>query len=306
MLQAKGLCKQFKNFLAVDHLDLEVGKGEIVGLLGPNGAGKTTTLRSLCGILRPNAGSVTINGFDLQSDQARAKQGLAFVPEVPALYDMLTVQEHLKFIAMCFSKLDVYDRFHEELLVRYSLWDKRTELVGTLSKGMRQKLSVACALVHEANVFLFDEPIIGIDPSGVHQFKMELLRLKEQGASILISTHMLDTAEKFCDRVAIMSKGRLIAFGSLAELQMIGGMEKKSLEDLFLAITGDSPAPVETPMPPGVMPPVVIQAPADPAPDSTDSTTPADSTPPAEPSTPAEPSLPAEPSPPAEPSTPAE
>ncbi len=237
MLQAVDVCKSFKTFLAVDHLNLEVTPGQVVGLLGPNGAGKTTTLRCLCGILHPNHGYIKINGFDLKSEASKAKQGLAFVPEVPALYDLLTVLEHLRFIAMCFSRLETFDSMGETLLRRYDLWEKRNDLVGTLSKGMRQKLTVACALIHDANVFLFDEPMIGIDPSGVHQFKQELVTLKENGAAILISTHLLDTAERLCDRVVIMAKGKMVASGTMDELRSIPGMEGRSLEDVFLALT---------------------------------------------------------------------
>lgn len=237
MLQLQALVKQYKRHRAVDGLDLEVNQGEIVGLLGPNGAGKTTALRCTAGILRPNGGRILINGFDVVQDQARAKAGLAFVPEVPSLYELLTVEEHLRFVAMCFDTLDVYDRLATELLNRYSLQEKRNDLVATLSKGQRQKLSVACALVHNANVFLFDEPMIGIDPSGVHEFKLELARLRDNGASILISTHLLDTAEKLCDRVAIVSRGRKLAQGTLEDLRRLKDMEGHSLEEIFLNLT---------------------------------------------------------------------
>src|SRR5579862_4436517 len=196
MLQTLGLVKEFKNTRAVDGLEMTIRPGEIVGLLGPNGAGKTTALRCIAGILRPTAGRIIINGYDIVDDQAKAKAHLAFVPEVPSLYELLTVEEHLRFVAMCFDTLPIYDELVTTLLSRYSLTEKRNDLVATLSKGQRQKLSVACALIHNANVFLFDEPMIGIDPSGVHEFKQELGRLRANGASILISTHLLDTAEK--------------------------------------------------------------------------------------------------------------
>jgi ABC-2 type transport system ATP-binding protein len=237
MLQLQGLVKFYKRHRAVDGLDLEVNQGEIVGLLGPNGAGKTTALRCTAGILRPNGGRILINGFDVVTDQARAKAGLAFVPEVPSLYELLTVEEHLRFVAMCFDTLPIYDELGPGLLTRYSLAEKRNDLVATLSKGQRQKLSVACALIHNANVFLFDEPMIGIDPSGVHEFKLELARLRDNGASILISTHLLDTAEKLCDRVAIVARGRKLAQGTLADLRRMQGMEGRSLEDIFLTLT---------------------------------------------------------------------
>ena len=237
MLEVQGLIKQYKRFVAVDQLNMLVQPGEIVGLLGPNGAGKTTALRCVAGILRPNAGRVLINGHDVVLDQANAKAKLAFVPEVPSLYELLTVEEHLRFIAMCFNRLDLFDQIGMQLLERYSLLEKRRELVATLSKGMRQKLSVACALVHEANVFLFDEPLIGVDPQGAHELKQEIQSQRDRGASILISTHLLDTAERLCDRVVILSRGRKIAEGTLGQLQQASDMQGKSLEEVFLKLT---------------------------------------------------------------------
>jgi ABC-2 type transport system ATP-binding protein len=234
MLQVHGLVKEYKHFRAVDRLDLEIHPGEIVGLLGPNGAGKTTALRCIAGILRPTAGQILIDGHDVLLDQARAKAGLAFVPEVPSLYELLTVEEHLRFIAMCFDTVDRYEEMGDSLLARYHLSDKRNELVATLSKGMRQKLSVACALVHDAKVMLFDEPLIGIDPAGAKELKDEIVRAKESGTAVLISTHLLDTAERLCDRVIIMARGRKIAQGTLAELQH---REGQSLEEVFLELT---------------------------------------------------------------------
>jgi ABC-2 type transport system ATP-binding protein len=168
-----------------------------------------------------------------------AKKGLAFVPEVPSLYELLTVYEHLRFVAMCFDNLPKFDEQHEALLRKYHLWDKRDNLVATLSKGMRQKLSVACAMIHDANVFLFDEPLIGIDPAGAHELKQELVDARNRGGSILISTHLLDTAEKLCDRVMIMARGKLLAEGTPEELRRLYNMEDKSLEELFLSLTGD-------------------------------------------------------------------
>jgi ABC-2 type transport system ATP-binding protein len=240
MLQVERLVKQYKNFRAVDELSFTLNAGEIVGLLGPNGAGKTTALRCIAGILKPTGGYALINGYDVVQDQARAKAGLAFVPEVPSLYELLTVDEHLKFIAMCFNTVHLYEARKEELLRRYMLADKRDSLVATLSKGMRQKLSVACALVHDANVLLFDEPLIGIDPAGARELKEELMRARDNGSAILISTHLLDTAERLCDRVLIMARGRMIAEGTLAQLQESSHLEGQSLEEVFLALTEES------------------------------------------------------------------
>lgn len=240
MLEAIHLCKDYKNFRAVDDLCFSLNAGEIVGLLGPNGAGKTTAMRCMAGILRPTYGTVLINGWDIVADQARAKAGLAFVPEVPNLYELLTVDEHLRFVAMCFNALEHYEREGDHLLRRYALLDKKNELVATLSKGMRQKLAVACAFVHGANVLLLDEPIVGIDPAGVAEMKAELHRAKEAGCTLLVSTHLLDTAERLCDRVIILAKGRKVAEGTLQELQSMIHMEGESLEEVFLKLTNES------------------------------------------------------------------
>jgi ABC-2 type transport system ATP-binding protein len=240
MLEVRNLCKRFKNFQAVSGVSFTIRPGEIVGLLGPNGAGKTTALRCIAGILRPTSGQVLINGHDLSKDQMNAKRGMAFVPEVPSLYELLTVYEHLKFIAMCFDTIDIFEREHETILRRYALWEKKDELVAGLSKGMRQKLSVACALIHNANVFLFDEPLIGIDPAGAHELKEEIKRARDNGAAVLVSTHLLDTAEKMCDRVMIVARGKLLAEGTVAELRNLQGMSGKSLEEIFLSLTGEA------------------------------------------------------------------
>ena len=237
MLEIRNLVKQYKSYRAVNDLTITINGGEIVGLLGPNGAGKTTALRCTAGILRPTTGQILINGWDIVADQAKAKMGLAFVPEVPSLYELLTVEEHLNFVAMCFNTLDQYESKKEELLDRYDLKEKRNDLVATLSKGMKQKLSVACALIHNANVMLFDEPLIGVDPAGARELKMEIQRAKASGAAVLISTHLLDTAEKLCDRVIILNKGTKMVEGTLQELRQFSGMETSSLEEVFLKLT---------------------------------------------------------------------
>jgi ABC-2 type transport system ATP-binding protein len=238
MLQVRNLVKQYKAHRAVDDLSFELKAGEIVGLLGPNGAGKTTALRCIAGILRPTEGQVLVNGYDVVADQAKAKRGLAFVPEVPSLYELLTVDEHLRFIAMCFDTVPIYEERKEALLARYGLTDKTDALVATLSKGMRQKLSVACALIHDANVMLFDEPLIGIDPEGARELKNELRRARDEGASLLISTHLLESAESLCDRVIVMRKGRKIAEGTVQDLRsLVPGGDDMNLEDVFLALT---------------------------------------------------------------------
>jgi len=240
MLIVENLNKSFKGFRAVDSVSFRVEPGEIVGLLGPNGAGKTTTLRCITGILKPDSGRILIGEYDLATQEQQAKRLLAFIPEMPNPYELLTVREHMKLVAMCYDTLPLYEQRADELLQRYELADKANALAGTLSKGMKQKLAVVCALVHDAKVFLCDEPLMGIDPRGQYIFKAELQRLRDEGCAILVSTHQLDTAERLCDRVIIMHKGRLLTEGTLSELQQRAQMESSSLEEVFLRLTEES------------------------------------------------------------------
>ncbi|MGB2866864.1 MAG: ABC transporter ATP-binding protein [Bacteroidota bacterium] len=239
MLQIQNLSKSFKNTPAVSNLSFTINPGEIVGLLGPNGAGKTTTLRCICGILKPDSGDVMVQNHSILRDEEEAKKLMAFIPEMPNPYDALTVREHIKFVAMCYNTMDVFESKIEELLVRLELKEKEHELVATLSKGMKQKLAIGCAFVHNARVFLCDEPMIGIDPKGQFVLKSELQRLRGEGCAILVSTHLLDTAERLCDRVIIMRKGEKVAEGTLESLQAKAKMADRSLEDVFLKLTGD-------------------------------------------------------------------
>ena len=240
MLEVTNLYKSFRNVRAVNGLSLHVQGGEIVGLLGPNGAGKTTTLRCICGILRPDAGQIMVGGYDLVRDEQQAKRLMAFIPETPIPYELLTVREHIQFVAMCYGTMDTFRERIEELLQRFDLKEKEHELAATLSKGMRQKLAVACAFVHNAKVFLCDEPLVGIDPKGQHELKSELQRLREEGCAILVSTHQLDTAERLCDRVIIMQAGRKLAEGTLAELQARAQLADSTLEQVFLRLTEEA------------------------------------------------------------------
>ena len=237
MLQVINLSKQFGGKLAVDNLSFTVGDGEIVGLLGPNGAGKTTTIRCVASLLQPTSGNILLNGYDVSDNPVAAKRALAFVPEVPNPYEMLTVMEHLRFVAAAYSMEE--ELVHsEEILTRLDLWDKRNELGASLSKGMRQKLACACAFIHQAQVFCFDEPLIGLDPKGMRELKSMIMERRAQGNAVLISTHMLDTAERLCDRVIILKGGKLLVEGTVSELkQLLKSGSEVSLEDMFLELT---------------------------------------------------------------------
>lgn len=237
MLTVTSLTKYFGPVKAVDSISITLHPGEILGLVGPNGAGKTTTLRCLCGILTPDSGSINVDGHDLLTDDLAAKRLLAFIPETPNHYDLLTVREQLRFIAMCYDTVDEYERKADELLLRYELKQKEDALVAELSKGMKQKLAIAAAMIHRASIFLCDEPMIGLDPQGQHSFKTELQTLRNANCSAIVSTHLLETAEALCDRIVIMQSGTKIFEGTMDELRVQTDMHAHSLEEIFLKLT---------------------------------------------------------------------
>jgi ABC-2 type transport system ATP-binding protein len=238
LLSVEGLWKYYREFAAVQDVSFAVAPGEIVGLIGPNGAGKTTVLRCIAGILRPTSGTIRCGGFSIAEQPQEAKRYLSLVPETPNLYELLTVREHLRFVHMAFGETAQFGPRADELLRYLDLWEKRDALVATLSKGMKQKVAVACAFIHASNVLLFDEPLIGIDPAGQRAIRELLISAAQSGAAVLVSSHILDTVEQLCHRVLILDHGRLIAAGNLDQLragtQLGDGV---SLEDVFLALT---------------------------------------------------------------------
>lgn len=238
MLRVRNLVKYYKKTLAVDGVSFDVADGEIVGLLGPNGAGKTTVLRCVTGIVQKTDGRIEVDGIDLDEHEEEAKRRIAFVPEVPTPYEMLTVYEHIRFVAMAYQTMDGFEQRAADLMNRFDLHEKRNDLVLSLSKGMKQKLAIACAFIHDARVILLDEPLIGIDPKGVRELKDMITNAKQSGGSVLISTHMLDTAERLCDRIIILRAGRIIAEGTLSDLHRRASIGvNASLEDVFLTLT---------------------------------------------------------------------
>ena len=223
MLKVDGVTKKFGKVLANNGISLSLGEGEIGVLLGLNGAGKSTLIKCICGLLNFK-GSITVGGFDCKSKEA--KQILGYVPEAPALYDYLTVAEHLEFIERAYGCRN--DELKERLLSIFELSDKTKKLGKELSKGMQQKLSICCALLHEPKLVIFDEPMVGLDPYAIKALKELFLELKEKGVSVLISTHMIDSVENYWDKAFILSKGELRA-------SKISGDE--GLEEVFFSIT---------------------------------------------------------------------
>jgi ABC-2 type transport system ATP-binding protein len=230
-------------FTAVDDLSFSVAAGEIVGLIGPNGAGKTTTLRSLAGILRPTGGHVHIDGYDLATDPLEAKRRLAFMPDEPHLFEYLTVAEHLRLTARLYSVPDV-DARAAALVEELELKGKEQSLPGELSRGMRQKVVIACGLVRDATTLLFDEPLTGLDPIGIRRMRQTIVARARAGAAILLSSHLLHLVEEVCSRVIIMDRGKKIADGTFAELATRADLAASgsSLEQIFLHVTGHDTA----------------------------------------------------------------
>ena len=237
-IEVRDLVKQYGDFVAVRGLSFSVAPGEVLGLVGPNGAGKTSTLHSLCGIIRPTSGEIRIDGHDIVADPVPAKRALAFVPDEPQLFEYLTVDDHLRFVARLYGVADAAERI-EPLLQELELADKRTALPAELSRGMRQKLAIACAFLHQPKALLLDEPLTGLDPLGIRRMKAAILRRAHAGTAVILSSHLLHLVEELCTRILIIQNGQCMVLGSIAEIvasrpQLAG----RGLEELFLAITG--------------------------------------------------------------------
>jgi len=232
MITVSGLTKAFDATLAVDHVDLTVQPGEIVGLVGVNGAGKTTLLRMLAGILQSDEGSIGIAGHAMTSDGMEARANLAFVPDTPMLFEQLTVYEHMLFMARLYGVPDFESRM-DALLQQFELADRKHATASSLSRGMRQKVAICCAFLHEPSVLLLDEPLTGLDPLGRKRMCDAVAARAGQGSAVLISSHQLEIIERLCSRFVIIHQGRTRLEGSLAEIRANLG----TLEDVFLRVT---------------------------------------------------------------------
>jgi ABC-2 type transport system ATP-binding protein len=246
MLEVSGFTKRYGDLRAVEDLSFTASGGEILGLVGPNGAGKTTTLRALCGILRPTAGTIRIAGHDVVRDPIPAKHALAFVPDTPTPFELLTVVEHLRFTALAYDVRGA-EPLIERLLAELSLEEKRDALGSTLSRGMKQKLAFACAFLRRPQVLLLDEPLTGLDPKAIRSVREAIRRRADEGAAVLVSSHLLDLVERLCDRILVLHRGRRLALGTLAEIRAEARAHAgESLEEVFFAITEEDEAPGET------------------------------------------------------------
>jgi len=233
----RGLRKSFAK-TAVDGLNLTVRAGELYALLGPNGAGKTTTLRMVAGLLPPDSGEIEVFGVDARRRPLEAKRVMAWLPDEPTLYDKLDPLEYLEFVAGLWgAEPRRAQRLADELLETLGLWEHRRERCEGFSRGMKQKLALAGALVHEPRLLMLDEPLTGLDAAVARQVKDLLAARVKEGATIILTTHILEVAERLADRIGIIQRGRLIAEGTLVELRGAGGRDHASLEEIFLHLT---------------------------------------------------------------------
>jgi len=237
VIEIKNLTKKFGSYCAVDNLSLLVKSGEIFGFLGPNGAGKTTTIKMIAGIMSPTSGNIIVDGVDVSKSAIEAKKKIAYIPDEPFVYPNLTAREFLRFIG------DIYDIPSKEqdeaisfYLSRFDLLDKADQLLGSFSHGMKQKVLIASVLMRKPKVILFDEPTVGLDPRSVKNFKDLISTQTKAGVSIFMCTHILEMAEKICDKVGIIYNGKMISCGPIDKLRKESG-NNGSLEDIFLELT---------------------------------------------------------------------
>ncbi len=241
MIEVQSLAKRYGAFTAVRDLSFSVRPGEVLGLVGPNGAGKTTTLRCLAGIIPVTSGSVQVAGHDLLTEPVEAKRHLAFFADEPRLFEYLTVRQHLAFVARIYGVRD-HEALARPLLEELELSEKADELPSELSRGMKQKLVIACGLLHSPSVMFFDEPLTGLDPLGIRRMKDSIVRRAQAGAAIVLSSHLLHLLEEVCTNVLILKKGEKVADGTLADVsaQFSNGETGVSLEEIFIRATGGS------------------------------------------------------------------
>jgi|SRR5579862_2355080 len=236
MISVSHLTKLYGTFRAVDDLSFTVGAGEVVGLIGPNGAGKTSTLRSIVGIQAPSAGTITIGGRDIVKEPVEAKRQLAFMADEPQLFEYLTVMEHLRLTGRIYQVRDLEPKA-AALIKELELGGKEKSLPSELSRGMKQKVAIACGLVHDPAALLFDEPLTGLDPLGIRHMKETIVSRGRAGAAVIVSSHLLHLVEEICTRVVIINRGTKVADGTVAELLAQAQMAGSNLEEVFLKVT---------------------------------------------------------------------
>jgi ABC-2 type transport system ATP-binding protein len=238
-VKLSGVSKRYGSLTAVDYLDLEVKRSEILGLLGPNGSGKSTTLKMILGLVKPDTGSINVLGIDVKDDPLAVKRKIGYVPEAPRVYEFLTGLEFLDFVGSVYGMSPEERKLRiEEFVKALDLEGREGNLISSYSEGMKQKVVIISALMHKPELLLLDEPLSGLDPKSARIVKDLLRKLASQGVTTIMSTHILEIAQAMCDRIAIMYGGRLLALGTMDELRRKAEMPDSGLEDIFLKLTG--------------------------------------------------------------------
>jgi ABC-2 type transport system ATP-binding protein len=239
LIETRNLTKRYGDKVAVNNISFDVYRGEVFGFLGPNGAGKTTTIKVIVGLLQPTSGIIKVAGYDVQTQSMLAKASSGYVPDSPNLYAKLTGRELLRFVGDLYNmdRRQVARRI-DELLRMFDLTAAANDTVDSYSHGMQQKTSLAAALMHDPKVLVLDEPTVGLDPKSARLIKDVLRQLADRGAAVMLSTHILEIAERMCNRIGIINKGELIAVGTMNELRDQDKTGQASLEDIFLGLTG--------------------------------------------------------------------
>lgn len=241
MIKLENISKTYNKgaIKAVDSINLDIKSGEIFGFLGPNGAGKTTTIKMIVGLLKPDDGKITLDGVNVWENSLKAKSMISYVPDNPEIYDRLNGIEYLNFIADMYeiSKIDRKTKidYYSEL---FNINDALGDIISSYSHGMKQKLVLTAALINDPNLFILDEPMVGLDPKSSFNLKELMRKMCDEGKTVFFSTHVMEVAEKLCDRIAIINKGKIIAYGTMDELRA-HAEERESLENIFLELTGD-------------------------------------------------------------------
>jgi ABC-2 type transport system ATP-binding protein len=238
MIELKNLTKRYGNTLAVNNLNLSVSKGEIYGFIGPNGAGKTTTIRIMGGVLAPTEGLVLIDGINMANDPEGVKRRIGFIPDRPFIYEKLTGMEFMRFSADLYGVDErLFRNKAEALLKQFAIFNWADELIESYSHGMKQRLIISSALLHDPTVIIVDEPMVGLDPAAIKMVKNMFRELSRGGMTIFMSTHTLAVAEDICDRIGVIHRGSLIATGTTGDLKRDAGVEEADLEEVFLILT---------------------------------------------------------------------
>ncbi|MBI3600906.1 MAG: ABC transporter ATP-binding protein [Nitrospinae bacterium] len=249
MINIKNLTKRYGNLTAISTLNLHISAGECFGFLGPNGAGKTTTIKLLAGLLKPNEGAIEISGYDVQKEPQKVKSIIGYIPDKPFVYEKLTGGEFLDFITNLYQSNGIFAKEkREEFLNLFNIKDFENELVESYSHGMRQKLVITAALIHNPKVIIIDEPMVGLDPKGMKQVKEIFKGLTKKGVTIFMSTHTMSVAQEMCHRIGIINKGKLISLGTMDELRKQAHLST-GLEDVFLQLTSETHEQGYTPTP---------------------------------------------------------